>query len=293
MILLGRKISIEELQLYESLVTHWDVEYKQGFSMDIMMPTKVKPGKIPVVVYIHGGGWKKPGTFVVITGRRKEVVLRLLEEGYAVISVEYHMVNGKNVFPENILDVKDAIRWIRKYADTYGFDVDKIGVWGSSAGGHLALMAAYTKDEDFLGIKELQPYSSKVRYVINWFAPVDILALWEMKEPEVGCEKIKQYFGSEYDYNCITKEQREIIDKCFPINYVSKDSIPTLIVHGTADVLVPIEQARMLYEKLLEFKCDVRYVEIDGGNHGLSQITEEDAEVMWKECFDFMEIYAK
>lgn len=293
MILFGRKITIEELQLYESLVTHWDVEYKEGLAMDIMMPTKVKPGKIPVVVYIHGGGWRKRGPYIAVTVHKKHILPRLLDAGYAVISLEYSMLSRTTFFPENLIDVKDALRWLHKNADIYGFDKDNIGVWGASAGAHLSLMLAYTKDDDFLGIEELQSYSSKVRYAIDWFGPVDIFALWEMREPEVGCEKIKTFFGPEYDYNCVTEKQRKKINSYFPITYVSKDSAPTLIMHGTADALVPIEQARVLNEKLLEHQCEVKYVEFEGGNHGLSQITETDVEVLFKEFFDFMEKYAK
>jgi len=148
-------------------ITYKTVDQKK-MKLDIYQPLSSQNKKVPVVVYIHGGGWASGDKSEIHNDYRKVLLHALLTEGYAVISIDYRLTNRNGIhFPAPVLDCKDAIRWVYKNADAYHFDTEKIGLWGTSAGAHLAMLMAYSTDTDFYGAAELKKYSSKVKYVLN------------------------------------------------------------------------------------------------------------------------------
>ncbi len=218
--------------------------------LDIYMPKK-KPDdqKKPVLlVWIHGGGWTK--------GSRKNVnpsFLALVEEGYAVASIDYQLL-GVPGLPQIIKECKGAIRFLRANAERYGYNADKIGVGGSSAGGHLALMLGTSG-----GVKELEgdiggniDKSSSVQAVVDFFGPSDMVL-----QP-----RVKQMMGSKY--------LKAKAVQFSPVTYVDKKDPPLLIYHGTADPVVPIEQGRIIHKKYQEAGIESTKHEIPGGSHGFT-----------------------
>src|SRR5262249_6673062 len=139
----------------------------QKLQLDLFVPTGDK--KPPLVVYIHGGSWLRGS-------RKKPPVHWLTEEGFALASISYRF-SDRAVFPAQIHDVKAAVRWLRANQDKYGYDASRIGVCGTSAGGHLAVLLSTSG-----GVKELEgtiggnlQQSSRVQAVVDWYGPADFI----------------------------------------------------------------------------------------------------------------------
>lgn len=219
--------------------------------LDIYLPKGIQ-GKIPVVLYIHGGGWTQGDK---AWGIEKPSCDSLAEAGYAVVSINYKL-NTKgtcDAFPQNVYDCKTAIRWIRKEAATYGFDPDRIAVAGGSAGGHLAMLMAYTPDVEELNRGALYPgVPVNVSCVINLFGIADVR---------------KWGFRSFVSDATPPVEQQSIKNLVSPITHVNSSTVPTLVIHGTKDPTVPFGQAEALVEKLKECRIPHRFISVEGGQH--------------------------
>ncbi len=153
-----------------------DVEYGVGgerkLLLDIVRPKHPPAGPMPVLVWVHGGAW--------LGGDKSSGIWRLApyaQKGYFCATISYRL-SQVAVFPAQIEDCKCAIRYLRAHARKYNIDADRIGVWGSSAGGHLVAMlgtAAEAKDLEGTGGWKAQP--SKVQAVCDWCGPSDLLAM--------------------------------------------------------------------------------------------------------------------
>ena len=151
-----------------------DIVYGRGgdtdLKLDVDLPALERKGPLPVVVWIHGGAWR--------AGSREGTrASGLVEQGFATVSISYRLTR-EAIFPAQIHDCKCAIRWIRAHAGKYGFDPKRIGVWGSSAGGHLVAMLGTSG-----GVKELEgrggwaDEDSRVQAVVDFYGPSDLLAM--------------------------------------------------------------------------------------------------------------------
>jgi acetyl esterase/lipase len=174
-----------------------------------------------------------------------------------------YRLSGEATWPAQIHDCKAAIRWLRANAEKYNLDPERIGVWGSSAGGHLVNMLGTSGD-----VKKLEgdcgspDQSSRVTCVIPFCGPANFLA---PKKFESGRRPsaVDSLLGGRIE------EKRDQAKEASPITYVSKDDPPFLIVHGTNDSTVPFEQAEMFHEALKQADVDVTFVKIVGGGHGI------------------------
>lgn len=219
--------------------------------LDIYLPKGIQ-GKIPVVLYIHGGGWTQGDK---AWGIEKPNCESLARAGYAAVSINYKL-NTKgtcDAFPQNVYDCKTAIRWIRKEAANYGFDPDRIAVAGGSAGGHLAMLMAYTPDVEELNRGALYPgVPANVSCVINLF----------------GIADVRKWGFRSFVSDAITpEEQRRIKELVSPITHVNSSTVPTLVIHGTKDPTVPFSQAEALLETLKDSGVPHRLISIEGGQH--------------------------
>jgi acetyl esterase/lipase len=199
------------------------------------------------------------------TGNKSSGLARLgtliASGNYVGISIGYRL-SGEALWPAQIHDCKAAIRWLRANADRYGIDPERIGVWGSSAGGHLVNMLGTSG-----GVKDLEGdcgtpgQSSQVRCVVSYCGPTDFLANKRIqggREPSaVSC-----LLGGALD------EKKTEARHASPITYVSPDDPPFLLVHGTRDTTVPFEQAELFRDALRKAGVHVILVPIEGGGHG-------------------------
>jgi acetyl esterase/lipase len=245
-----------------------DLEYARAGSksleLDLYLPEKAS-APLPVVVWIHGGGWaagsKSGGPGV-----------RLVPKGYAVASIDYRL-SGEAVFPAQIEDCKAAVRWLRANAARYSLDPRRFAAWGSSAGGHLvALLGTSGEVKDLEGTLGNLDQSSRVQAVIDFFGPTDILQMDAQAARNPGViSKIKHDDPRSPESRLIggaIKENREKAARTNPIAYVTPDDPPFLIMHGDQDPLVPLEQSRILYEALRAAGVDATFHVVKGGGHG-------------------------
>jgi len=139
--------------------------------LDLYLPQGIE-GALPVIIWLHGGGWR--------VGDRKlapDLSCYFAKLGFAMVSIDYRL-SGEALFPAQIHDVKTAIRWVRETADQYGFDRERIGLWDSSAGGHLAALAGVTEGNVLEGEnKEYENQSSHVQTVVVGYGPTDFLQM--------------------------------------------------------------------------------------------------------------------
>jgi len=231
-------------------------------SLNLILPKSRKKKILPALIYIHGGGWKN--------GNKDQGVARLLpyvESGeYVGISVGYRL-SGEVRWPAQIHDCKAAVRWVRGNAKKYGINPERIGVFGSSAGGHLVATLGTSGN-----VKELEgslgnykTMESSVHCVGNFFGPSALLEMSKFPsriDHDAANSPESQLIGGE-----LQKNKKKAI-KASPINYVTKDDCPFIHVHGTNDQLVPYNQSVIFHKKLLENGCDSTLITVKGGGHG-------------------------
>jgi acetyl esterase/lipase len=232
--------------------------------LDLYLPAKPTG---PLLVWIHGGGWRAGN-------RNNPPGLALLGKGYAVASIEYRF-SQVAIFPAQIEDCKAAIRWLRAHASEYGYDPQRVGAWGASAGGHLAALLGVTGEVRDFDVGENLDQSSAVQCVIDWFGPADFPAYDpELPTPMVKREQpdsvLAQLFGGP------VSEHLELAKRASPVTWVTKKAAPMLIMQGTKDPLVPLDQSQRLYNKLKAAGAEVQLDVIEGAGHGGPQFTTPD-----------------
>lgn len=282
-----------------------DVFYKSNLHLDIYHPTGNVSGKNPVIVFIHGGGWIKGDKSGLEFGKFG-IVDSLRSLGFYILSINYTLLDGNQVFPKNIVDCKDAVRWVRKNADRYGFDPNRIGVWGGSAGGHLALLTACTQEQEFIGDLNLMSYSSKVDYVIDFYGPTDLESLFLLSSSAEKLVQLKDTNKQQYDYlnhrmsllfGVRLEENTPLITKnsfdYSPINRLSHVSAPVLIIHGDQDKAVPVTQSQSFAQALTNKGSVVRYIELEGVSHNFKNRNATQEALILNNVIDFVVAYSK
>ena len=221
-------------------------------------------GPLPVVLCIHGGGFR--------AGNREgynSLCLTLAQRGFAAVTISYRLA-PTHLFPAAIHDTKAAVRWIRANAAKYGMNPDRVGVTGSSAGGHLAQFLGVTA-----GVKEFEGmdnpgFSSAVTCVVNVYGPSDFT----------------QSYGKSVDAHVVlplwlggdvtTARAKHI--QSSPLNWVTPNAAPSLIIHGTEDKYVAYEQGVWMRDRLTACGVPVELLTVEGAGHGFKGADAEKAE---------------
>ena len=252
-----------------------DVIYGRKFgtalTMDVFRPEKPNGA---AVVFCVSGGWFSAHE-AVNPGFMKE----LLKRGYTVFAV-VHGSQPKFTIPEVLEDMHRAVRYIRHHAADYGIDPQRIGISGGSAGGHLSLMQGTAGTPGSADAKDpVERQSSRVQAVACFFPPTDFLNYGQPGENAIGRGVLKNFKApfdfQEFDkdinhFALVTDEQKidEIGRQISPVNHVTPDDPPTLIVHGDADKLVPIQQAELIIERLKAAGVPAELSVKKGAGHG-------------------------
>jgi acetyl esterase/lipase len=231
-------------------------------TLDLYAPKKVK--KVPLIVWIHGGGFLfgTKGGFPV-----EPVPLHLLLEGYAIASINYRL-SAEAVFPAQLEDCKAAVRWLRAHADEFGIDPDRIGVWGASAGGNLAALLGTTSEVRDFEVGDNLGYSSRAQAVCDFFGPTDFLQMDANRLPDGQIHNAPDSPESKLVGGPI-QDNPDKVSRVNPITYVTKSASPFLIVHGTLDRLVPFHQSQLLAAALEAAGALVKFYPVEGGGHGV------------------------
>lgn len=239
-----------------------NVEYANidgiSLKLDLYLPKNVAK-LYPVIVWIHGGGW-------VGGGKENSTAASMVQQGYAVVSINYRL-SGQAIFPAQIQDCKAAIRWIRANAVQYGFNSEKIGAWGSSAGGHLVAMLGTAGDVDSLEgtVGGNLQFSSRVQAVCDWYGPSNLPTICDFPSAINHCSSTSPealLIGG------AIKDHLAQAVAASPITYVSSNDPPFLIQHGTNDMTVPFHQSVELDSALKAVGVNVQFQPIANTGHG-------------------------
>ncbi|HTJ78438.1 MAG TPA: alpha/beta hydrolase [Rariglobus sp.] len=223
---------------------------RHDLKLDLFIPKNVT-GPVPLVVYVHGGGWGG-------LDKTEGFANGLVSHGFALAAIDYRLTD-EAIFPAQIQDCKAAVRWLRAHAANYGYGAEKIGAIGDSAGGHLVALMGLTPDDPALeGTEGTTGVSSRVQAVVDYFGPTNLVVLNDHKDKGF----IPALLGGSIDNN------RDKAKQASPLFYAGKQACPFLIVHGADDKLVPLQQSKDLYAALQQAQMPVDFYIMPNAGHG-------------------------
>ena len=239
---------------------HKDIEYSRAGGMSLRLDASIPDGSgpFPAAILVHGGGWVRGDRRIDLA----PLFTPLSDAGIAWFTISYRLVAEPLQFGVAIDDVEAAVRFVKDHAAEYRVDPDRTALIGESAGGQLAAMAALSKAP-----------GTSVKAVVLLYAPTDLVALLnaasELLPPSVR-DRLKD--------TPLEGLLVGILAQLSPINKVRPDMPPFLLIHGTADPIVPIEQSRALCKKMESVGASCELFPVPGAGHGMRR-WESDA---WK-----------
>ena len=272
---------------------------KDGMALTMMMLKPAKKSNGKAIISVLSGNWVSSERMREAFSTRDNMYV---ESGYTVFGV---MVGcqPRYTIPDEITDLKRAVRFIRYNAKEYGIDANKIGITGSSSGGHLSLMIA-TADETVTpkSTDPVDKVSSRVQAAAVFYPPTDFVNFGGPNTAETINQAALVFTGiaAAFDFKYFsdttktyvtitdTKKRLAIAKEVSPINSVTPDDPPVLIIHGDKDVLVPKQQSESILAKFKEVKVPCILIIKEGGAHGW-----RNREVEEKNFVDWFDKYLK
>jgi acetyl esterase/lipase len=254
-----------------TFTTHEALEYASPAGVPLLLDLRVPDGAgpHPVIVYLHSGAW--------ISGNRfGGPAVRQASRGYAVASIEYRLAPD-HIWPAQVEDAKAAVRWLRANAARFRLDPERVGVFGTSAGGHIGSVLGTSGGVTALEGLELgnAQFSSRVQAVVDLYGPTDLLRLEEDKLPCIPLDGNAPFMPPSLLMGCPIQECQDRTRTASPMSYVTPDDPPFLIMHGMLDCLVPYTQSVSLHERLVAAGVPSSLTLIPRGDHG-GRVFDED-----------------
>lgn len=243
--------SVHHADVFTNLVYSQDQD--GPLRLDVLLPQGREPaGGWPVVLAIHGGGWRKYDK----EQYEAKVARALTSGGFAVVAPDYTLsAPGRATWPENLDELRQAVQWVKENAAEFHLDPTRVAAMGESAGGHLAAMLGSDP-----GPANADGVTSRVEAVVDFFGPTNLAALYQ--ESVTAAPAVVQYLGG------TPSELPNLYADASPINHVSHASAPTLIVQGGSDTVVPPEQSAEFAQALDTAGVTHEFVTIPGATHG-------------------------
>jgi acetyl esterase/lipase len=246
--------------------------------MDLYFPQSGGPW--PVLFYVHGGSWME-GDKAEGEGWRG-----MNASGYLVASVNYRMA-AEGKFPIMIEDLKCAVRYLKAHSAEYNLDLNRIGVMGASAGGHLVALLGTADETAGWDVGEYANQSSQVQAVVSVSGIYD----FTIKVPSGIGTPIYYAFGS------LAGKETPEMTAASPVTHIDADDPPFLILHGTSDGVLPVEQAEIMHARLTAAGVPSTLVIVENGDHGLQPLPGKEISPTQDEInrtiFDFLEANLK
>ena len=238
-----------QIKVYKNLV------YKEidslKLALDIYQPANIRKSR-PAIIFIHGGSWN--------WGKRSDYLVYLLDfakRGWITATVTYRL-RKQAKYPAAVRDVKCAIKWIKNHATEYKIDAENMAIVGGSAGAHLAMLTAFTAGTAQFSRECAGPGNARVKALVDIYGPVDLTV-----DYAISNKNVQKFLGGKYS------DMPANYVAASPVNYIHKNVPPTLILHGTIDTLVPIEQSEMLAAKLQKLAVPVEFYPLPGWPHAM------------------------
>jgi acetyl esterase/lipase len=246
-----------DVELRPDLV--YDTVQGRELHLDLHLPA-ARPA--PLCLWLHGGAWLRGGRTVRAAERLQPVV----RAGVAIAAVEYRF-SSEATFPAQLDDARSAVRWLRRNAGELGLPGDRIGVWGGSAGGHLAALLALRPDE-----RDRELGDSSVQAAVCWFPVTDLT----LRDTDVPAGPLPPFVtgpppsrSNEAHLLGVESvgEAWDAARAASPVTHVHAGAPPFLFVHGDRDGLVPSEHSRTLHRLLRAQGVDTTLLLVADANH--------------------------
>ena len=218
-----------------------DLRYREGASqrwrLDLARIKQAPAKPRPAIVVIHGGGWLEgdKSSFASDKDAVPGNIVDFARLGFVAVTINYRL-STEAMFPAPLDDCKCAVRWLRAHAGEYGVDPDRIGAYGNSAGGHLALLLGLAGEEAAREADSPFPeYSSRVRAVVSDSGPVDLIYQYRHQQLQ---EVIRRFMGGP-----LGGLRTVVYRKASPAYQIRRGAPPLLLIYGVEDEQVPVETA--------------------------------------------------
>ncbi|WP_372798663.1 alpha/beta hydrolase fold domain-containing protein [Pontiella sp.] len=249
-----------------------DVTYKQvgkrPLKLDIYLPPSGKPEKAPLLYYVHGGGWaagsKDKGGLPLM----RPVFEQVAEKGWVCVSIDYRLCrkNSGVLMRDCVVDAMDGLRFLKRHAQQYGIDPDRIVVWGDSAGGQLAQMLTLADPKLFPGDEALAGFDVVPKAGISWYGPTDFtdLNLFKTDLSDKNPDRFGfRITGRDGGFEMFPEEYKAMS----PYYWIKKESPPLLLLQGDTDSTIPFAHAPHLKNKADQIGADVEMVIVKNAGH--------------------------
>lgn len=244
---------------------------EESLYLDFYYPPSVPKGDLPVVVFTHGGGWGAGSKEGAAQGSHRELFLKLLDEGFSVAAVNYRLVRmyGDNYVPECVADSKDAVRYLAKNAEEFGINPKKFYTIGNSAGGHLSMMLLLSPSDRQLGAPELADAEYEMAAGVSWYgwANQELDELF-IKPNKNNDQPLRVNHALICRRGLTPEERKDIIHEMSPSSWLTKDSPPLFMLHGTEDTTIIPKHAYWMKDLADKRGADVEILIVDGAGHG-------------------------
>ena len=214
--------------------------------------------KSPLIVFLQGSAWTFPNVYYQIPQ-----LSEFARMGYVVATITHRNFNDGYPAPAFLQDAKTAIRYLRKNAEEYGIDTERVCFWGTSSGGNTSLLVALTGDDPKYKTDEYAEYSDSVSVAIDCFGPTDLVRLSKLAEATGNSSLLEGLVGGKLS------EHMELLEEISPLRIIRKNKKypPILILHGDADELVPYDESLNMYKALIDSGNEAEMIRVENAPH--------------------------
>ena len=254
-----------------------DITYKavgkRKLGIDIYYPENRVSENLPTLIYTHGGGWSAGSKQNISKGAHAQAALKLLEAGFCVVSVDYRLCHqgGRVMMRDCVIDSKDAVRYLAKHSGALGLDPQRFFVLGDSAGGQIAQMLLLTKPDSLPGALELKDASYRMVAGVSYYGPCDF------EKVDLFNHDNRADFRDRFGPRILSPEtdpadKLNLYREVSPIQYLTKDSPPLLMIQGDQDTTIPVKHAYYMKEKASAERAPVEIMIVKNAGHNWRRV---------------------
>ncbi|KQC31544.1 lipase [Flagellimonas eckloniae] len=243
--------------------------------LDIYYPTNTNDlSNLPTIVYTHGGGWAAGSKMGAGNALFAKVFNALVKKGFCIVSIDYRLyTKGGNVFMRDcVIDSKDAVRYLSKNSEKLGLDTNRFFAFGDSAGGQIAQMLLLSDPETLEGDQDLMGYDYTMIAGVSWYGPCDFEKTSLFNHDDRP--NFQDRFGPRIlNPKSDTKDKLKLYREMSPINYLTKNSPPLLMIQGDGDTTIPVKHAYYMEKKAKKVNAPVEIIIVKNAGHNWREAT--------------------